>query len=83
MLYEVITRNVNTFVQYNYMEDCEGGFVEILRGNKNAVYRFNVSVNDGFRHNETWTTSNHTIWVNSVRHNPDVFDLDDSIFIHT
>jgi len=42
-------RNVNTFVQYNYMEDCEGGFVEILRGNKNAVYRFNVSVNDGFR----------------------------------
>jgi len=31
---------------------------------------------------ETWSTSNHTIWVNSVRHNPETFDLNDSIFIH-
>ncbi|MEM6641406.1 MAG: T9SS type A sorting domain-containing protein [Bacteroidota bacterium] len=74
--------NTNTFVQYNYMEDCEGGFVEILRGNKNAVYRFNVSLNDGFRFNETWRTSNHTIWVNAVRHNPETFTPNDSIFIH-
>ncbi|MEM9983618.1 MAG: right-handed parallel beta-helix repeat-containing protein, partial [Bacteroidota bacterium] len=74
--------NVNTFVQYNYMEDCEGGFVEILRGNKNAVYRFNVSVNDSWRVNPDWATSNHTIWVNSVRHDPSRFDLCDSIFIH-
>ena len=74
--------NVNTFVQYNYMEDCEGGFVEILRGNKNAVYRFNVSVNDAWRKHETWTTSNHTIWVHAVRHKPEEFDLGDSIFIH-
>jgi hypothetical protein len=29
------------------MEDCEGGFVEILGGNSNTVYRFNASVNDG------------------------------------
>lgn len=41
--------NVNTFIQYNYMEDCEGGFVEILGENENAVYRFNISVNDGWR----------------------------------
>lgn len=56
--------NHNTFVQYNYMEDCEGGFVEILGGNVNAVYRFNVSVNDGWRDNPNWANSNHTIWIN-------------------
>ena len=28
--------NKDTVVQYNYMEDCEGGFVEILGGNVNA-----------------------------------------------
>jgi hypothetical protein len=58
--------NVNTFIQYNYMEDCEGGFVEILGGNSNAVYRFNVSVNDGWRDHPTWKTSNHTLWINNV-----------------
>jgi len=74
--------NENTFIQYNYMEDCEGGFVEILRGNKNAVYRFNVSVNDGFRYSDTWSTSNHTIWVNAVRHDPATFNLGDGIYIY-
>jgi len=58
--------NVNTFIQYNYMEDCEGGFVEILGGNVNAVYRFNVSVNDGWRNNPNWGNSNHTLWINEV-----------------
>lgn len=56
--------NLNTFVQYNYMEDCEGGFVEILGGNINAVYRFNISINDGWRVNPGWVNSNHTIWLN-------------------
>ena len=74
--------NKNTFVQYNYMEDCEGGFVEILRGNKNAVYRFNVSVNDGFRIKTGNFESNHTIWINAVRHKPEDFALGDSIFIY-
>jgi hypothetical protein len=46
------------------MEDCEGGFVEILGGNVNAVYRFNVSVNDGWRDNPNWSNSNHTLWIN-------------------
>ena len=39
--------NIDTFIQYNYMQDCEGGFVEILGGNQRAVYRFNISLNDG------------------------------------
>ena len=46
------------------MEDCEGGFVEILGGNETAVYRFNISVNDGWRDNPNWKNSNHTIWLN-------------------
>lgn len=77
-------RNVNTFVQYNYMEDCEGGFVEILKENKNAVYRFNVSVNDGWRKNETWANSNLTIWISSARwSNTDGnLELSDSCFIY-
>ena len=74
--------NKNTFVQYNYMEDCEGGFVEILRGNTNAVYRFNVSLNDGWRVNENWNTSNHTIWVHTVRHIKKDFKPNDHIYVH-
>lgn len=62
--------NKNTFIQYNYMEDCEGGFVEILSNNLNSVYRYNVSVNDGWRSyggaDGTWSNSNHTIWVQST-----------------
>ena len=56
--------NVDTFIQYNYMQDCEGGFVEILGGNQRAVYRFNISVNDGWRVNPNWVNSDHTIWLN-------------------
>jgi hypothetical protein len=58
-------QNVNTFIQYNYMEDCEGGFVEILGGNVYSVYRFNISVNDGWRDNPKWKNSNHTLWINN------------------
>ncbi len=56
--------NVDTFIQYNYIQDCEGGFVEILGGNQRAVYRFNISVNDGWRANPNWANSDHTIWLN-------------------
>jgi len=38
--------------------------VEILGGNLNAVYRFNISVNDGWRANPNWNNSNHTLWIN-------------------
>jgi hypothetical protein len=55
---------VDTFIQYNYIQDCEGGFVEILGGNQRAVYRFNVSINDGWRVNPNWANSDHTIWLN-------------------
>ncbi|MEM6643870.1 MAG: T9SS type A sorting domain-containing protein [Bacteroidota bacterium] len=73
--------NVNTFVQYNYMDDCEGGFVEILAGNKNAVYRYNVSLNSGFRQAE-WASSNCTIYIYSDRFASGGLDLSDSVFVY-
>ncbi|WP_430814947.1 T9SS type A sorting domain-containing protein [Carboxylicivirga sp. RSCT41] len=50
----------NAIFQYNYSEDTEGGFVEILGDCENSVFRYNVSVNDGHR-----ATGHHryTIWL--------------------
>ncbi|MBK3517218.1 carbohydrate binding domain-containing protein [Carboxylicivirga marina] len=42
-------KNKDVIVQYNYSEDSEGGFMQILGDNIKSTYRFNVSVNDGFR----------------------------------
>jgi hypothetical protein len=41
--------NRNVVYQYNYSEDNEGGFVEILGENINVGYRYNLSVGDGWR----------------------------------
>ena len=41
--------NENTIIQYNYSYDNEGGFAELMGGNVNSIYRYNVSVNDGWR----------------------------------
>ena len=41
--------NRNVVYQYNYSEDNEGGFVEILGANINVGYRYNLSVGDGWR----------------------------------
>ena len=41
--------NTDIIYQYNYSEESEGGFCEILGDNYNCTYRFNVSVNDGYR----------------------------------
>ena len=73
--------NDHTYVQYNYMEDCEGGFVEILGGNTIAVYRFNISVNDGWRDNPNWINSNHTLWVND-KASGGIIDYCDETFIY-
>ncbi|WNC69133.1 Ig-like domain-containing protein [Thalassotalea nanhaiensis] len=39
----------NIVVQYNLSKNNAGGFVEILGNNENNSYRYNVSVNDGYR----------------------------------
>lgn len=41
--------NNNVLVQYNLSIHNAGGFVEILGDNRNTVYRYNVSINDGWR----------------------------------
>jgi hypothetical protein len=39
----------NVVVQYNLSVNNSGGFVEILGNNRNCSYRYNVSINDGYR----------------------------------
>lgn len=39
----------NVVVQYNLSVNNSGGFVEILGNNKNCSYRYNISINDGYR----------------------------------
>ena len=41
--------NENVVVQYNYSFNNEGGFAQILGGNVDCGYRYNVSVADGER----------------------------------
>jgi hypothetical protein len=49
----------NVIFQYNYSEDSDGGFVEILGDSENITFRHNVSVNDGHRSEH----HNYTIWL--------------------
>ncbi|MCZ8325866.1 MAG: right-handed parallel beta-helix repeat-containing protein [Sphingomonadaceae bacterium] len=49
--------NLNVLYQYNYSEESEGGFVEILGNNRNVIWRYNISVNDGLREK-----AGNTIW---------------------
>lgn len=39
----------NVFIQYNLSAYNAGGFCEILGNNYNCAYRYNVSINDGYR----------------------------------
>lgn len=39
----------NVIVQYNFSAYNAGGFCEILGNNYNCAYRYNISVNDGYR----------------------------------
>ncbi len=50
--------NKNVLFQYNYSEDAEGGFVEILGDNDNSIWRYNISVNDGLREKK-----GNSIWI--------------------
>lgn len=50
--------NSDIIYQYNYSENSEGGFCEILGDNNSCTYRFNVSVNDGSR-----DFHGNTLWV--------------------
>ena len=49
--------NFNVLYQYNFSHDSEGGFIEILGNNRNVIWRYNISVNDGLREKD-----GNTIW---------------------
>ncbi|TLX78175.1 T9SS type A sorting domain-containing protein [Labilibacter sediminis] len=48
----------NAIFQYNYSEETAGGFCEILGDCENSTFRYNVSVNDGYREHH-----GYSIWV--------------------
>ncbi|GEM_PF-418596 len=56
----------NVIVQYNFSYHNAGGFVEILGNNVNCAYRYNVSINDGYRLNgvDGALADGHIFWVN-------------------
>ena len=60
--------NENVVFQYNYSYNNEGGFVEILGDNINCGYRYNISVNDGYRldpNNTPWNKKGKIFWISN------------------
>lgn len=56
----------NVVYQYNYSFNNEGGFVEILGDNINCGYRYNISVNDGYRLGLPWSgTKGKTFFIST------------------
>ncbi|PQB04110.1 hypothetical protein BST85_03735 [Aureitalea marina] len=41
--------NDNVIIQYNLSWDNAGGFAEYMGDNTNCIYRYNISINDGWR----------------------------------
>ncbi|AZQ64763.1 T9SS type A sorting domain-containing protein [Flammeovirga pectinis] len=75
--------NRNIIYQYNYSEDSEGGFVEVLGDNHNVAYRYNVSVNDGFRtnHGSTIWTSGYVGTDNTPVPSDDVYVYNNTVYL--
>ncbi len=60
--------NENVVFQYNYSYNNEGGFVEILGDNINCGYRYNISVNDGYREDPngtSWDKKGKIFWISN------------------
>ena len=60
--------NENVVFQYNYSYNNEGGFAEILGDNINCGYRYNISVNDGYRQDPDgipWNKKGKIFWVSN------------------
>lgn len=72
--------NRNVVYQYNYSEDNEGGFVEILGSNKNVGYRYNVSIGDGWR--MRGPQLGRTFWVGGWSGKANPRTASDSVFIY-
>ena len=46
--------NEGIIIQYCFSRDNSGGFCEVLGGSKNCAYRYNISINDGWRNPNDW-----------------------------
>ncbi len=60
--------NENVVFQYNYSYNNEGGFAEILGDNINCGYRYNISINDGYREDPNglaWNNKGKIFWVSN------------------
>ena len=60
--------NENVVFQYNYSFNNEGGFAEVLGDNINCGYRYNISVNDGYREDPNgtpWAAKGKIFWVSN------------------
>ena len=60
--------NENVVFQYNYSLNNEGGFAEILGDNINCGYRYNISVNDGYREDPngaSWDKKGKIFWISN------------------
>ena len=60
--------NENVVFQYNYSYNNEGGFAEVLGDNINCGYRYNISVNDGYREDPNgtpWAAKGKIFWVSN------------------
>ena len=60
--------NENVVFQYNYSFNNEGGFAEILGDNINCGYRYNISVNDGYREDPNgipWDKKGKIFWISN------------------
>ena len=60
----------NITVQYNLSYNNEGGFIEILGDTDNIIYRYNVSINDGWRTSTTQTGK--LIWLSGYAWDPSI-----------
>lgn len=72
--------NLNVLYQYNYSEDSEGGFIEILGDNKNIIWRYNISVNDGFREqngNTLWFSD----WSPKRKPSDEIYIYNNTVFV--
>jgi hypothetical protein len=68
--------NRNVVVQYNLSLHNAGGFVEILGANRNCAYRYNISVDDGWRvkGEDGATNEGHLLWTLGFRVPPKAWE---------
>tara|TARA_B100000524_G_scaffold2775_1_gene1706 strand:- start:1238 stop:3127 length:1890 start_codon:yes stop_codon:yes gene_type:complete len=60
--------NKDVIIQYNLSFNNEGGFAEVLGDNINCGYRYNISINDGYREDPEglpWNKKGKIFWVST------------------